>query len=149
MINGHVCRRTSQCAITDLNASFLPKQMTTTGVKITMNWNLPRRVSLLTKKYLKVFFRLTIYFSGTIFFFQGTTFVQFFMYCKTKKNFGAIRKILKIFVFENYFIKKVRKGGFQLMLILDLLVVYFDAVVVFVTSQTLLFRLALDILWDI
>ena len=33
-------------------------------------------------------------------FFQETTFVQFFMYCKAKKNFGVIRKILKIFDFQ-------------------------------------------------
>ena len=33
--------------------------------------------------------------------------------------------------------------------ILVLLGMYFDAVVVFVTSQTLLFRLALDILWNV
>ena len=44
--------------------------------------------------------------------------------------------------------KKVRKGGFQLMLILGLLRMYFDAAVVFVTSHTLLFRLALAILWE-
>ena len=31
--------------------------------------------------------------------FQGTTFIQFFMYCKAKKNFGVIRKFLKIFDF--------------------------------------------------
>ena len=37
-------------------------------------------------------------------------------------------------------------GGYQLMLILVLLGIYFDAVVIFVTSQTLLFRLALAIL---
>ena len=36
-----------------------------------------------------------------------------------------------------------------MMLILVLLGMYFDAVVVFVTSQTLLFRLALAILWQI
>ena len=34
------------------------------------------------------------------------------------------------------------------MLILGLLGMYFDAVVVFVKSQTLLFRLALAILWS-
>ena len=34
------------------------------------------------------------------------------------------------------------------MLILGLLGMYFDAAVLFVTSQTLLFRLALAILWD-
>ena len=33
-------------------------------------------------------------------FFQETTFVQFFMYCKAKKIFGVIRKILKIFDFQ-------------------------------------------------
>ena len=41
---------------------------------------------------------------------------------------------------------KVR-SGFQLMLILVLLGMYFDAVVVCITSQTLLFRLALIIMW--
>ena len=35
------------------------------------------------------------------------------------------------------------------MLILGLLGMYSDAVVVFVTSQKLLFRLALAILWDV
>ena len=34
-------------------------------------------------------------------FVQGTTFVQFFMYWKAKKNFGVIRKIFKIFIFQN------------------------------------------------
>ena len=43
--------------------------------------------------------------------------------------------------------REVWKGGYQLVLILVLLGMYFDAVVVFVTSQTLLFRLALAILW--
>ena len=36
--------------------------------------------------------------------------------------------------------------GFQLMQILDLLGMYFDAAVVFVTSHSLLFRLAMAIL---
>ena len=45
------------------------------------------------KKEKEVFFRLTIFFfHEQKFFFQGTTFVQFFMYYKAKKNFGAIRK---------------------------------------------------------
>ena len=42
---------------------------------------------------------------------------------------------------------EVWKGRFQLMLILVLLGMYFDAVVAFVTSKTLLSRLALVILW--
>ena len=33
-------------------------------------------------------------------FFQGTTFIQFFMYCKAKKNFGVFPKILKFFNFQ-------------------------------------------------
>ena len=37
--------------------------------------------------------------------------------------------------------------GFQLMLILGLLGMYFDAAEVFVTIQTLLLRLAVAILW--
>ena len=48
-------------------------------------------------------------------------------------------------VFEN-FMEWSLKGGFQLMLILVPLGMHFDAVVVFVTSQTLLFWLALAIL---
>ena len=38
------------------------------------------------------------------------------------------------------------KGGFQLMQILDLSGMYFDAAVVFVSNSSLLFRLALAIL---
>jgi hypothetical protein len=37
--------------------------------------------------------------------------------------------------------------GFQFMLILGLLGMYFDAAVVFVTKSSLLFRLAVAILW--
>ena len=41
---------------------------------------------------------------------------------------------------------EVWKGGFQIMQILRFLGMYFDAVVVFVTNSTLLFRFALAIL---
>ena len=44
--------------------------------------------------FQKKFFRLTT-------FVQGTTFVQFFMYWKAKKNFGVIRNFLKFFISEN------------------------------------------------
>ncbi len=48
------------------------------------------------KKEKEVFFRLTtFFFQEQKNFFQGTNFVQFFMYFKAKKNFGAFRK--KIF----------------------------------------------------
>ena len=45
------------------------------------------------KKEKEVFFRLTtFFFQRQKFFFQGTTFVQFFRHYKAKTNFGAIRK---------------------------------------------------------
>ena len=54
------------------------------------------------KKEKEVFFRLTtFFFQEQKNFFQGTTFVQFFMYCKAKKNFGVIRKFLKKNIFYN------------------------------------------------
>ena len=43
----------------------------------------------------------------------------------------------------------MRKGRFQLMLILGLLGMYFDAAVVFVTKSLLFFRLAVAILWGV
>ena len=99
----HKC---TQCPRTDLSKRFWPKPMTITGckgtplgVKITMNWNLPRWVPL-TKIFFKVFFRLKkFFFQEQKKIFQGTTFIQFFMYCKAKKNFGVIRKFLKFFDF--------------------------------------------------
>ena len=45
--------------------------------------------------------KTSFFFQEQIKFVQGTTFVQFYMYCKAKKKFGAIRKFLKIFIFEN------------------------------------------------
>ena len=44
------------------------------------------------KKEKDFFLDYQLFFSGTKKNFQGTTFVQFFMYCKAKKNFGAIQK---------------------------------------------------------
>ena len=50
--------------------------------------------------------------------------------------------------FLNFFeVRSERKGGFQLILILGLLHMYFDAVVVKVETFLLLFRLSLAILW--
>ena len=96
------------------------------------------------KNEKEVFFRLTtFFFRNKIFFFHGTAFVQCFMYYYAKNNFGAIRKFLKIFIFENLLRKKGPKEG---MLILSLLGMYFDAAVVFVKTFLLLFRFALAIL---
>ena len=95
--------------------------------RISINWNPPFQTSL-HKISEVIFFRLT---------------KKFFR--NKKKNskeqlwfsFLCIVKQKKIWVW---------KGGFQLMLILGLLGMYFDAAVVFVTSQTLLLRLAVAIL---
>ena len=57
------------------------------------------------------------------------------MYCKAKKISEQSEKFWKFLFLEIYIIKKVWKGGFQLMLILGLLGMYFDAAVVFVTKS--------------
>ena len=54
---------------------------------------------------------------------------------KQKKILEQSEIFWKILVLEIYIIKKVWKGGFQLMLILGLLGMYFDAAVVFVTKS--------------
>ena len=58
------------------------------------------------------------------------------MYCKAKKDISEqSENFWKILFLEIYIIKKVWKGGFQLMLILGLLAMYFDAAKVFVTNS--------------
>ena len=53
------------------------------------------------KKNFQIFFQANnFFFQKQKNFFQGTTLVQFFMYCKAKKNFGVIRKFLKFFDFQ-------------------------------------------------
>ena len=66
------------------------------------------------KNEKEVFFRLTIFFSGTKKFFQETTFVQFLKYCKAKNIFGVIQNIFKFFIFENLLHKKGLKGGISI-----------------------------------
>ena len=68
--------------------------------RISMNWN-PTFQTSLHKISKVIFFRLKFFFQEQKKNFQGTTSVQFFMYCRAKKNFGAIRKFLKFFIFEN------------------------------------------------
>ena len=68
------------------------------------------------------------------------------MYCKAKKKLEQSEKFWKFLFLKIYFIKNVWKVGFQIMLILGLLGMYFDATVVFVTKSLLLFRLAVAIL---
>ena len=96
----------TQCPRTELSKRFLPKPMTTTGwkgtpsgVKITMDWNPPHWVPL-TKNFFKVFFRLTIFFSGTKKFFPRNNFCSVFYVLLSKKKFRVIWKFLKIFDFQ-------------------------------------------------
>ena len=51
------------------------------------------------KKEKEVFFRLTIFFQEQKNFVQGTTFVQFFMYCKAK-NIQSDPKMFDFFFFK-------------------------------------------------
>jgi len=70
-----------------------------------------------------------------------TSLLKIFKNCWSKSYFTT-------FTFRGTFNKQiwVWKGGFQMMQILDLLGMYFDAWVVFVTNSLLLFRLAMAIL---
>ena len=58
----------------------------------------------------------------------------------------------KVLSLKNLLLKfyevRSERGRFQLMLILGLLGVYFDAAMVFVTNSQLFFRLAMTILWE-
>ena len=111
--------------------------------RISIDWNLTFQTSL--HKISKVIFFWTMIF----FLFlkkkismNNLCFVFHVLY--SKKKFGAIQIFLKI-----YFIKNVWKVGFQFMLILGLLGMYFDAAVVFVMKSSLFFRLAVTILWRV
>ena len=59
-----------------------------------------------------------------------------------KKKIVSLKKLLL-----KFYDVRSEKGEFQLMLILGLLGMYFDAVVVFFTNSSLFFRLAVAILW--
>ena len=80
--------------------------------------------------FFKVFPRLTFFFFQEQNFFSRNNFCLVFHV--------SVRKI--------YFINNVWKVGFQFILILGLLGIYFDAVVVFVMKSSLFFRLAVAIL---
>ena len=71
---------------------------------------------------------------------------SFLCIVKQKKNLERSEIFWKLLFLKIYIIKNVWKVGFQFMLILVLLGMYFDAVVVFVTKSSLLFRFAVAIL---
>ena len=69
--------------------------------RICINGNPPFQTSLHRISKV-VFFRLIFFFRNKKKYFQETTFIWFFKYCKTKKNFGAIRKVLKFCFFLKF-----------------------------------------------
>ena len=115
--------------------------------RISINWNPPFQTPL-HKISKEVFFRLTIFFfRNKKFLSKEQLLFSFLCIVKQKKISERSENFWNFLFLKIYFIKKVWKGGFQLMLILGLLGMYFDAVVVEVKTCLLLFRLALAILW--
>jgi hypothetical protein len=114
--------------------------------RISINWNPTFQTSL--HKISKVnFFRLTIFFfRNKIVFSKEQLWFSFLTIVKQKKNSERSKFFWKFSFLKIYFIKNVWKVGFQFMLILGLLGMYFDAVVVFVTKSSLFFILAVAIL---
>ena len=71
--------------------------------RISINWNSPFQTSL-HKNSKEIFFRLAkIFFQEQKIFVQGTTFVQFFRYCKAKeKKINKNKKIKPFLETENW-----------------------------------------------
>ena len=109
--------------MTNTNAAskYIPRRP-----RISINWNPPFRTYLWSK-------------------FSKMIALKFFFALHKKLNKSCYLDKKKLLLKSQWGLK----GGFQLMLILSLLGMYFDAAVVFVTSQTLLFRFAMAILWDV
>ena len=123
-------------------SKYIPRK-----TRISINWNPPFQTSL-HKISKVVFFRLTIFFfRNKIFFSKKQLLFSFLCIEKQKKNLERSENFWIFLFLKIYFTKKVWKGGFQSMLILGLLGMYFDAAVVFVSNFILLFRLALAVLW--
>ena len=86
-----------------------------------MNWNPPHWVPV-TKFFFEFFFRLTIFFFRNKKSFSKEQ-LLFNFFCSVKQKRISERSAIfwKFLFLEIYIIKKVWMGGFQLMLILDLL----------------------------
>ena len=95
----------AQCPTMKLNKRSLPKPTTTTGwkliphrSKISMNWN-PLHWDPIIKYFFKVFFRLTIFFSGTKKVCPRNNFCSVFNVLKSKKKIRSDPKFFEIFCF--------------------------------------------------
>ena len=104
--------------------------------RISINWNAPFQTSL-HKNSKEIFFRLTKFFFRNKKNFSKEQLLFSFLGIVKQKKFRRDSKIFEIWVW---------KGGFQLMLILGLLGMYFDAAMVFFTISSLLFRMAMAML---
>ena len=115
--------------------------------RISITWN-PTFQTSLHKISKVIFFRLTkIFFRNKKNFSKEQLWFSFLRIIKQKKILERSENFWNFSFLKIYFIKNVWKVGFQFMLILGLLGMYFDAVVVLVTKSSLFFRLAVAILW--
>ena len=95
----------------------------------------------------EIFFRLTkFFFRNKNFFSKEQLLFSFLCIVKQKKISEQSENFRKFSFLKIYIKKNAWKVGFQFMLILGLLGMYFDAAVVFVTNSSLFFRLAVAIL---
>ena len=114
--------------------------------RISIDWN-PTFQTSLHKISKVIFFRLTkFFFRNNFFFSKAQLLFSFLCIVKQKKISERSENFWNFSFLKIYFIKNVWKVGFQFMLILGLLGMYFDAAVAFVTKSSLFFRLAPAIL---
>ena len=116
----------------------------------------------ISERSKKIFFENLLNIFRKKFFYKNFLIAPNFFFCililkKLNKSCSLVKKFLflekkivslKKTSFEILW-SEIWKGGFQLTLILGLLGMYFDAWVVFVKKNIILFLLALDILWHI
>ena len=115
--------------------------------RISINWN-PSFQTSLHKISKEVFFRLTKkIFRNKKKISKEQLLFSFLCIVKQNKISEWSENVWKFLFLKIYIIKNVWKVGFQFMLILGLLGMYFDAAVVFVTKSSLFFRFAAAILW--
>ena len=111
-----------------------------------MNWNPPHWVQL-PIFFQHFFLTNNFFFRNKKFFSKEQLLFSFLCIVRQKKNSERSEKFWKFLFLKIYFKKNVQKVGFQFMLILVLLGMYFDAVVVIGVVSLLLFRLPMAILW--
>ena len=107
-----------------------------------MNWNLPHWVPLTI--FFSKFFSDYFFFQEQKKFFQGTTFIQFFMYCKAKKNSEWSEIFWKFLIFKNHKVNWDPPWRISIHRDFDSLGVPFHPVVVIGLGKNLLFKSVLE-----